>query len=242
MVFAMSGRSGLISGLINDPQEHTDKMRNVLRGALACTILLIGTASPARASVLFYFNAPGAVNPSENLLFNAGGLILTGTTVQGLTQTSSTLVDITGQESLVAGGGQARVTGQDGGFTWLRLQPNQNGTMFSEFEANLIVHKAGKKARGVVTVQITDKLGSILSGSYDVGNGQNFFSFSAVAPDLIQSVLITSTMELKDIRQIRLGGLVTAQEITPVPEPASMVLFGTGLFAVGRRFRRRRAV
>ena len=83
-------------------------MRHVLRSAVACGLLLTGIATPAKADILFYFSDPGALQPEENLLFNDPGLVLNGLTVQGLTNQTSTLLDITGQELLVADGGQAR--------------------------------------------------------------------------------------------------------------------------------------
>jgi hypothetical protein len=54
----------------------------------------------ASADIIFY-NDPGALQPAENLLFNDPSLTLTGTTIQGITNTTATLFDITGQETLV---------------------------------------------------------------------------------------------------------------------------------------------
>ena len=207
-----------------------------------CGVLSIGTAAQARADILFYLNLPGALQPSENLLFNDPSLTLTGTTVQGSTNQTAAVIDITGQESLIADGGQASISGSDGTFTWLTITPNAADTLFGEFEANLTVYKtSGPTPTGTVTVSVTNNFGAIETDSYDVGAGQNYFSLLAVDPQLIQSILITSTVPLAHIEQIRVGEVQQAppETLTAVPEPGSLVLFGAGLIALGRRVRRR---
>src|SRR5688572_22277988 len=161
-------------------------MRSVLRIALT-TALLSSVAAPARADVLFYFNNPGALQPEENLLFNDPTLILTGLTVQGLTNQTATIIDITGQETLVADGGQARVTTSDTGFNWLKLEPHNPAGLFGQFEANLKVYSPpGRPPSGTVTVSVTNNLGDIEANSYAVSGGQNYFSLLAVDPQLIR--------------------------------------------------------
>lgn len=219
-------------------------MRNLVRGALACAVLLIGMNSPARADIIFYFG-PGAIQPEENLLFN-DSLVLSGLTVQGVTNQTGTIIDITGQETLNAvAAGQARVTSGDNGFQWLLIEPNQPGVLFGEFEANLLVFSdPGPAVSGSVTVAVTNNFGQIESASYDVSSaGQNYFSLLAVDPQLIRSILITSTLDLADIRQIRLGDVQTVTTPPPpppgeVPEAGSLALFGLGLLAMARRLRR----
>ena len=206
-----------------------------------CGVLSIGTAAQARADILFFFHLPGSLQPAENLLFNDPSLTLTGTTVQGLTNQTALLVDISGQESLIADGGQASISAADGAFTWLTITPDSADTLFGEFEANLAVYKtSGPTPTGTVTVSVTNNFGAIETSSYDVGAGQNYFSLLALDPQLIQSVLITSTVPLAQIEQIRLGDVQQAPpELAAVPEPGSLVLFGAGLIALGRRVRRR---
>jgi hypothetical protein len=214
--------------------------RHLVRSAMACGALLILTASPARADIIFYFDSPGAVQPEENLLFNDSGLVMTGLTVQGITNQTGAIVDITGQEVLHADGGQATVSAQDGAFTWLKIEPNAAGTLFGEFEANLLVFKeTGQTPTGTVTVSVTNNFGNVETDSYDVGAGQNYFSLLAVDPQLIRNILITSTVPLEHIEQIRVGEVLQDETPPTVPEPAGLVLFGTGLLAIAPRLRRR---
>ena len=212
-------------------------MKRLLACSLvACVMVVSAGVRSARADIIFSFN-PGALQPAENLLFNDPSLTLTGTTVQGITNTTATVFDLTGQELLVGDGGQARVTGQDGTFTYLLFDAHDPLTLFTEFKANLSVYKTpGQSPEGTVTVKATDSLGNVTTDSYVVGNGQNFFSVLATDPDLLRSIEVTSTVALADMEQIRVGGLTDSET---VPEPASLMLFGVGLFVAARRFGRR---
>jgi sulfite reductase alpha subunit-like flavoprotein len=70
--------------------------------------------------------------------------------------------------------------------------------------------------------------------------GENSFQVLAINNQLIRSVTISSTSQIfQDISQIRVGGVTTSNN--PIPEPATMLLLGTGLAGIAGVVRRRRA-
>jgi hypothetical protein len=108
----------------------------------------------------------------------------------------------------------------------------------SAFEANLNVFKPAQgHASGTVMVTAIDRFGVPWVASSGVtSQGSNFFNVLAIAPDLMRSILIETTVNLEDVRQIRVGGIEVPRETT-VPEPAVLLLFRLGLVVVARRIR-----
>lgn len=214
-------------------------MRALLTRTLAIAVLLLSGATRANAAVIIDFTPPFGGNPDENLLFNDPSLVLTGPAIQGVTNTTATVFSIAGTESLLGNGGQARVESGDGGFTSLLFSPQDGDTWFTAFEANLNVKKpATGHANGTVTVTVTDVLGGLWLASHAVGSqGSNFFNVVVTSPHLLRSVLIETTVDLADVRQIRVGGIGSPQG--SVPEPSQLALLGLGLIAAARAVRRR---
>jgi hypothetical protein len=85
-------------------------------------------------------------------------------------------------------------------------------------------------------------MGDTFLSSFALGNGSNFFTFTTINNQRIASVSFTTTvavgMQLDDVRQVRIGG--AQLDRTPVPEPATMILLGTGLAGIAAKVRKRR--
>ncbi|MCA1654333.1 MAG: PEPxxWA-CTERM sorting domain-containing protein [Sphingomicrobium sp.] len=185
----------------------------------------VAFATPALAAPMI-FTSPGPVQPTSNVLFQSGAT--TGNPVTGSLNDSSALVNFTSNESLnvTQSNGQARISGTDGDLTNLVISLT-SGFTFSAIEFNL---NALANGSATLTFAGADGISSVFPISL---NGQNFFS----ATGNFTSVTINSTVQLGDVRQVRItagpGG---------VPEPATWAMMLIGFGAAGYSLRRRKAV
>lgn len=214
-------------------------MKHIVSSLLCSGVLLVGASTQARADIIF-LASPSFVQPDENLNFNEPGLLAgPALTVQGITNQSDTVFNLTGTENLVTpAAGQARVEDEGAnGFTSLLIDAFDSNIFFRSFEANLNAEADG---RAFITAIDSDGqeflFNFILSGA-----GQNFFGLKAINGQVIDTVLITTNVDLEDVRQIRLGGIQEGDEPDPdVPEPATLALLGVGLASAAAAKRRRR--
>lgn len=172
-------------------------------------------------------------NPPENLLFNDGGV--SGSSIQGLTNQTSTSFTVSAAEILDGSGGQATVTPADGLIDTLMIFPTSPLTIFSDIEFNVGI-TGGSGTTGVFTLSIIDQddatktfFGTgadFFAGTGAVaGNGANRFRLTGTDGMFIKKATLTVTSAsgqiIDQITQIRLGG------VAAIPEPSSFLFLGS---------------
>jgi len=174
---------------------------------------------------------------TDNVLLNPATNVLT---VTGTVGPSNLLVNFTstsGSQLLNANpSGQATVSGGLGnaGFTQLSFGlANNDSFTRAVFNINAVID--GSVLIHVEGVNID---GGFFEDDFTVdANGQNFFTVTAINGQAITSISLTAINGalFEDVRQVRLGGGAVGE----VPEPASMVLLGTGLLSAAAGIRKR---
>jgi hypothetical protein len=203
-------------------------------GLVAGGLLSVSFASGAQAIIIF---DPSPSGTGNNVQFNDQQPNQSGTTIFGnINDPINTLVQFTSSQILISPAqGQARIESVPDG-TLNNLTTTIPGFFFSQAVFNL-----DATANGSAHITALDQFGTAFNFILPLsGSGQNFFTLTGTAGELISSVSFTSTVGLDDVSQIRFGQTVA------VPGPVvgaglpGLMIAGASLLAWARR--RRQAV
>src|SRR5689334_3627039 len=198
---------------------------------LSLIALFVFSVTSAKADSVTFTIGNNPQQDEENILLNSG---LSGTTVFGLTnQTQLQVAFSSTTDTLVEpSSGQARVEALDGLVNNISISV-PNGT-FHDIILNPFF------GSGTADVTVVTANNETFTFSYALSNGENFLTIVADPGTSIFSVTISAPGGFTDLRQPRISGAALNEE-TAVPEPTSMLLFGSGLLGIAtacRKFRR----
>jgi hypothetical protein len=221
-------------------------LQRLITLSAAFIVMMMASATVWADPITITTGNPGNQD-TDNVLFNNGALVHSGLVVQGDFNGAGAgfIVDFTsasGSGNLGVSGGQAVLVGGAGNtpFTNVTVQL-ENGATFTKLILNIDVTNGLTPPTQVqFTVNYTLAGGQVFNQVFTVdANGQNFFGIQAGDGAVINSVTVQAlgNTTFGDINQWRLGGFANPQ--TEVPEPATLLLLGTGIAGTASALRRR---
>jgi len=205
-------------------------MRKLL--ILGISLSTLGLIAPAYGTITFT-EAQIPQPQEQNILLTAP---LTGMTITGLTNHSDTLVQFTSTtNTLTSKGGQADIDGFPVAHPPTLIHDiTMSMPGFTFNDAIINPFKPGASGDLIVTVRTND--GSFMH-TYGSDTGNNFLTITTAFGEHIDSVTVDSASGFQSLGQPRISGA-----LTPIPEPSTFLLMGSGLLAFlliqkkGRRF------
>jgi len=220
-------------------------LQRLILASAAFAIILMASSITWADPITITTGNPGNQN-TDNVLFNNGSLSHSGLLVQGDFNGAGAgfIVDFTsasGNGNLGVSGGQAVLVGGTGNVPFSNVTMQlENGATFTNLILNIDVTNGLPPPTQVqFTINYTLAGGQVFNQVFTVTtNGQNFFGIQAAEGAVINSVTVQGLngTTFQDINQWRVGGF---SQPNSVPEPASLILLGSGLVGTAGALRRR---